>query len=189
MATPGISHNTGGDSRRNALISLGLRSITAGIFLLAAFLLLNRFLTVQSWPTARGVVEFLTIETVGDPEDSRSPGQQARPNVTYRYTVDNQEYTGSTMSAFPWVYRNDDRVVTYLEQHRISLHETVPVHYNPKDPSESILVPDIPWNRLEVILAVVFLVLLPVTIVVTSFVDFLRGGVTRKDDHSRGRFW
>ena len=179
--------------RRNALIRLGLRSITAGFFFLAALLLLSRHTATLSWQTVAGTVDEVAIEAVGDPGDSRAPGERFRPAVSYRYTLNSEssgdrEYTASAIAVYPWIFADRDRVVAYLERHGIRRGARIPVHYNPDDPADAILVRDIPWRRLEVILAFLFLVLLPAAVVFTSILDFIRGS-RRPEDRSRGRFW
>ncbi len=179
--------------RRNALIRLGLRSVTAGFFFLAAFLLMSRHTATLSWQTVVGTVDEVAIAAVGDPGDSRAPGERFRPAVSYRYTVNGgdtsaREYSGSTIAAYPWIFANRDRVVAYLERHGISRGARVPVHYNPDNPAQAVLVREIPWRRLEVIVAFLFLVLLPAAVMATSVIDFVRG-TGRPEDNSRGRFW
>ncbi len=175
--------------RTNALIRLGLRSVTAAFFFLAAGVLLSRFVVTAEWAETTGTVESLRIVSAGGTDDSRSPGERFRPAASYRYTIDGEEHTGARIAVYPWIFRNEERVAEYLERNDISRGRRVPVYYNPDDPSQALLVRDIPWGRVEVLGAILFLVLLPTAVVVTSVVEFVRGGGRRKNDKSRGRFW
>jgi hypothetical protein len=174
---------------RNAWIRLGLRSVTATFFIIGALLLLGRHWTTYNWPSTLGTVERISVEPVGDPEDSRAPGERFRPNVSYTYTVDGNAYTASQVTVFDWVYRTEERARGLLAEAEIRSGERAPVYYDPDDPETAVLVRGVPWHRLEVILGLLFMVALPVAVVFFSTVDLLRGGISRNDDESRGRLW
>ena len=156
---------------------------------MAAVLLLSQHRTTMGWPATLGTVERLVIVPTGDPNDSRAPGERFQPQVTYRYEVDGEYYEAEKISVFDWVYRNEERARLYLERFDIRAGERIPVYFNPETPEEAVIVRDIPWGRLEVILAVVVLIGLPVAVVAFSLFDLVRGGASRRDDQSRGRFW
>ncbi|MFW5695132.1 MAG: DUF3592 domain-containing protein [Alkalispirochaeta sp.] len=174
---------------RVAAIRFTLRSLTAGFFLLAAGLLLSQHLQTLQWPSSLGTVDRVVIAPSSDPDDSRSPGEQFRPEVSYTYEVDGESYTSQRLGVFNWIYRDRRRASAYLERFDIAARNRIPVYYNPDDPEESILIRHIPWRRVEVVLAVLFLVVLPVSVVAVSLVDLIRGGRSRDGDTSRGRFW
>ncbi|MDA3948534.1 MAG: DUF3592 domain-containing protein [Spirochaeta sp.] len=174
---------------RNAWIRLGLRSVTATFFILGALLLLGRHWVTFSWPSTLGTVERVAVTPVGDPEDSRAPGEQFRPSVGYRYTVEGAEYTGNQITVFDWVYRSEARVRDLLADADVRNGGRVPVYYDPDDPETAVLVRSVPWHRLEVILGLLFMVALPIAVVFFSIVDVVRGGASRRDDGSRGRMW
>jgi len=178
-----------GGSRRAALLRFGLRALTAAFFLLAALLLAGQFLRTADWEATLGTVERAAIATAATSGDSQAPGERFQPAVRYRYRVDDQEYEGTAIGVFDWIYPSRDRAAAYLAVHGIEAGTRIPVYYNPEDAAESVLVRDIPWQRLEVILAMLFLVMLPVAVVVFSAVDLVRGGGSRRGDRSRGRFW
>ena len=79
---------------REPIIRFALRSLTSAFFLLAAGLLLYQHLETLQWPSTLGTVERLVIAPSSDPDDSRAPGERFRPEVTYRYDVDGEEFTG-----------------------------------------------------------------------------------------------
>lgn len=175
--------------RRNAVIRLALRSVTATFFLLGAVLLLSRHWTTLDWPATLGTVESVVVAPVGDGGPDDAPGEQFRPAVTYRYEVDGTAYTGRRVAVFDWVYRNRDRTAGYLQRHGIQMNARIPVYYDPEEPERSIVVRELPLRRLEVILGVLLLVVLPVAVIVFSIVDLFRDGGSRRDDRSRGRLW
>jgi hypothetical protein len=174
---------------REAAARFALRSLTAGIFLLAAGLLLFQHIETLSWSSTLGTVDRLVLAPASDPEDSRSPGERFRPQVTYSYEVAGESYTAEQLSVFDWIYRDRRRASQYLSRFDIAQRNRVPVYYNPDDPGEAVLIRHIPWLRLEVVLAILILVILPTAVVAFSFVDLLRGGRSREGDQSRGRFW
>ena len=174
---------------RNAWIRLGLRSVTAAFFILGALLLLGRHWVTFSWPSTLGTVERASVMPVGDPEDSRAPGERFQPRVSYRYTVDDTEYTATRVTVFEWVYRNEQRVRDLFADADIRNNQRIPVYYDPDEPETAVLVRGVPWHRLEVILGLLFMVVLPVAVVFFSVVDVVRGGASRRDDESRGRLW
>ncbi|MEX2443890.1 MAG: DUF3592 domain-containing protein [Alkalispirochaeta sp.] len=174
---------------REAAARFALRSLTAGIFLLAAGLLLSQHIETLQWPSTLGTVERVVLAPASDPDDSRSPGERFRPQVSYTYEVDGKTYTAEHVAVFDWIYRDRRRASEYLQQFDIAARNRVPVYYDPENPEEAILIRHIPWRRLEVMLALLVLVILPVSVVAFSLVDLIRGGRSREGDHSRGRFW
>lgn len=166
-----------------------LRSLTAGFFLLAAGLLLYQHLETRQWPSTLGTVDRLVIAPSSDPDDSRSPGERFRPEVSYSYEVDGEPYSAKQLAVFDWVYRDRERAASYLDRFDIAQRNRVPVYYNPDDPGEALLIRDLPVRRFEVLLAILLLVILPVGVVTFSLIDLLRAGTTQRNDTSRGRFW
>ena len=178
-------------SRRTREVALRftLRSLTAGFFLLAAGLLLSQHLRTLQWPSTLGTVDRLVIAPSSDPEDSRSPGERFRPEVSYSYDVDGESYSADQLAVFDWIYRDRERAASYLNRFDIAQRNRVPVYYNPDDPGEAVLIRHLPWQRVEVLLALLILIILPVGVVAFSFVDLLQTKTGRNDDTSRGRFW
>lgn len=176
---------------RAAAIRFALRSLTAGFFLLAAGLLLFQHLETLQWPSTLGTVERVVVAPSSDPDDSRSPGEQFQPQVSYSYEVEGETYTSEQLSVFKWIYPNRRRATAYLDRFDIDARARVPVYYDPQNPEDAILIRHLPLQRLEVLLALLVLVILPVGVVLFSLVDFLR--VARSGngntDTSRGRFW
>lgn len=175
--------------RRNAIIRLTLRSVTAGFFLLAAALLLNQHWATLEWSVTLGTVTAASTAPVGDPEDSRAPGERFQPRVAYTYSVDGEDYEAETIAVFDWIFSSKQRASSYLSRYGIRQGERIPVYYDPAQPSTSIIIRSIPLRRLEVILGFVLLVLLPIGVVAFSILDVVRGGRSRSDDSSRGRMW
>jgi hypothetical protein len=176
-------------SRRIALFRFALRTLTAAFFVLAAVLLLGRFRSTAEWTSTLGTVESVSIVPSGDPGDSRAPGDQMKISATYAFFAGNSERTGTTIAVFDWIFRNRDRAHRYIERHGIEAGERIPVYYDPEDPSRSVLVREIPWGRLEVLAGLLFLLILPMAVVIFSVIDVVRGGASRREDGSRGRFW
>ncbi len=175
---------------RAAAIRFALRSLTAGFFLLAAGLLLSQHLQTLQWPSTLGTVDRVVIAPSSDPDDSRSPGEQFQPQVSYSYEVDGEMYTSEQLGVFDWIYRNRQRAAAYLDQFDIDARARVPVYYDPQHPEEAILIRHLPWYRVEVLLGVLVLIMLPLGVVLFSLIDLLRvSDRSRGEDTSRGRFW
>jgi hypothetical protein len=175
--------------RGPALLRFALRTLTAAFFFLAAGVLLSQFRVWADRPAALGTVEEVVIRLAGDPDDSRAPGERFQPAVFYRYEVDGTTFEGERIAVFDWIYRNEERARLALAEAGIRRGARIPVYYDPADPSVALLVRSIPWARGEVILALLFLVVLPLAVVLFSLRDLLQGGPSRRDDQSRGRFW
>ncbi len=172
-----------------ALIRFGLRTLTATFFVLSAVLILSRHTETLEWPATLGLIEEFAAVRAGEPGDSRAPGERFRLFALYHYEIDGRLYESTRIAVFDWVYRSAERAGTYGDRFGLGAGERVPVYYNPDDPAEAVLIRHIPWNRAEVLLGVVLLVVLPVCVVLYSLFDVLRGGRSRGDDRSRGRFW
>lgn len=172
-----------------AWIRFGLRTLTATFFVLSAVLILSRHTETLEWPATLGLIEEFAAVRAGDPEDSRAPGERFRLFARYHYEIDGRIYESTRIAVFDWVYRSSARALAYADRFGLGADERVPVYYNPDDPSEAVLIRHLPWNRLEVVIGVLFLVVLPLCVVVYSLFDVLRGGRSRNDDRSRGRFW
>lgn len=185
-SVPSGGRRAGGGARAAAL-RFALRATTAGFFLLGASLILGRFTEARDWPAVLGTVEELIL--VETDTGGMVPGSHYRVRAAYRYEVDGAVYYGSTLAVYDWVYRSEERAHVRLEREGVRVGARVPVYYDPTAPERALLVRGIPWNRLEVILGLLFLGVLPVAVVVFSAIDLLRGGASRRDDRSRGRFW
>jgi hypothetical protein len=171
------------------LVRFALRTITAVILGLAAVLILSRYRQAWSWPATLGRVERVVIARAGDPGDSRAPGERFRPEVRYTYSVGGNEYDSHRIGRFEWIYPTEERARRYLRRHDISDGARVSVYYNPQNPDSSLLVRTIPWRRVEVLLGILVLVVLPVGVVAFSIIDLLRGGESRREDRGRGPFF
>lgn len=174
---------------RAALLRFLLRTITAGFFLTASLLLLSQYTRTADWRSTLGRVEQLAVVPSGDPDDSRAPGERFEIVISYTYEVEGREYNGERVGIHNWIYARRAHALGYLERHDVAAGTRVPVYFSSDDASDSVLVRDIPFRRVEVLLVIALLMLLPAGVIVFSFVDLLRGGRSRGDDTSRGRFW
>lgn|GEM_PF-1207750 len=181
--------SNGGAASRAALLRFVLRATTAGFFLVGAILIGGRLNEGRHWPAVLGTIQELRLEESGAGEDGATPGTQYRIRAGYSYEIDGVSYEGTRLTVYDWVYRNEERAGAWLTSRGLAPGARVPVYYDPEEPERALLVPGIPWNRLEVILGLLLLGVLPVAVVVFSVVDLLRGGASRREDRSRGRFW
>ena len=172
-----------------AWIRFGLRTLTATFFVLSAVLIVSRHTETLEWPATLGLIEEFVALPAGDPDDSRAPGERFRLFARYHYEIDGRLYESARIAVFDWVYRSAERARAYANRFGLDSGERVPVYYNPDNPAEAVLIRHLPWNRVEVLLGVLFLIVLPLSVVVYSFFDVLRGGGSRDGDRSRGRFW
>lgn len=175
---------------RLALIRLALRTVTSAFFVLAGGLLLGRAFEARAWPTVLGTVERIEVVAASPVDEALSaPGQRYRIVSEYRYLVGGSEFRGTTVSWYDWVYPSERAARRFLAEHQLRQGARAEVSYDPGDPSRSLLVRAIPWRRVEVIAVLLLLLILPTAVIGFSVVDVIRGGVSRRDDSSRGRFW
>ncbi len=172
---------------RIAFLRFVLRTTTAAFFVVGAVLLGSRFTEARNWPAVLGTVDELRLVELGG--DEAAPGTRYRIAGSFSYEIDGQLLSSDSISAYDWVFGSEDRATAYLAQNRIALGARLPVYFDPDDPSRALVVRTIPFYRMEVILGFILLVVLPVAVVVWSLVDLIRGGASRRNDSSRGRFW
>lgn len=185
----GDAPGAGGAASRAALLRFALRATTAGLFLIGAILIGGRLDEGRTWPAVLGTIQELRILESGAGDDGATPGTQYRIRAGYTYEIDGTSYQGTRLTVYDWVYRSEGRATAWLEARGLTPGARVPVSYDPDEPERALLVPGIPWGRLEVILGLLVLGVLPVAVVTFSAIDLLRGGASRRDDRSRGRFW
>lgn len=171
------------------MIRLILRSSTAGFFLLAAVMLYARYHLPMQWPSVGGHVEVAGVVPADGGGGDGAPGTRYVPDVLYSYEVEGRQYEARTVAPFRWIYRSRDRAAQALAEAGIVAGAPVAVYYNPGEPAEAVLVRALPWHRWDVRLAFLVLVVLPILVVVYTVRDYLRGGESRREDRSRGRFW
>lgn len=172
----------------STLLRLILRSVTAGFFLLAAVLLYVQYRIPAGWPSVYGRVEEATVVR-DDASGGSGPGERFVPAVVYTYEVAGTRYEAHRVTPFRWVYWSRDRAGSFLDNAGIYRGARIPVYFDPQEPADAVLVRSLPWGKWEVQLMFLVLVVLPLGVVGYSFLDLLRGGVSRRDDTSRGRFW
>lgn len=176
----GDNHGDGsrGPSRRRRLLlyRLFFRTLTATFFLAGALVLLTQYRQAAGWPVVPARVDVATVVPSGDPDDSRVPGERWEPVVRYRYTAGGKEHTSERLTVHRWIYRRRDRAEAVLLAGGVVRGATIQVHVNPADPREAVIVTDIPWRRGEVVLAVLFLVVLPVVVVGWSIRELFHQG-------------
>lgn len=113
---------------------LALLLVAAGtVFVLRSVWQLLTALESRSWPKARGIVMDSKLE---------EGGRKFRAQVSYRFTVDGQEFVGnracfgdSDKTSWSWAARGIAA--------RYHSGQTVTVHYDPAKPSEAVLEPGI----------------------------------------------
>ncbi|HVV88704.1 MAG TPA: DUF3592 domain-containing protein [Kofleriaceae bacterium] len=84
----------------------------------------------RDWPTVPGKI---LERRVGEPMGTR--GRSFLPYVKYTYTVDGKEYTNDQV----YLIRRTGGLHDKMQQLVDGLPDPVPVHYDPKDPSQSFL--------------------------------------------------
>lgn len=178
-----------GQGERAALLRFVLRATTASFFIVGAVLVGGRLAEGVDWPMVLGTIEDVHLRETGAADDGTVPGTPYRIRASYSYEVDGETLSGTRLTVYDWVYRNEGRARAWLDRVGIQAGGRIPVYYDPEAPERALLVPGIPWYRLEVLLGLLLLGVLPVAVVLFSLRDLIRGGASRRDDHSRGRFW
>jgi len=103
--------------------------------------LLSSDSATKNWPTADGVVTSSKLETntvqTKDIAGHLRYRESRVPKVSYRYTVDGRQLEGSKLHREP---RADDQGATVVARYPVG--KAVKVHYDPKDPTSSVLEPE-----------------------------------------------
>lgn len=172
-----------------ALVRLALRTVTAGFFIFSGVLLLARYTEPRTWETVLGTIESVAVVPVPEEEGFSAPGVRFRIEAAYRYPVGGTERSGTRVAMYDWIYPTRRSALAYLDRHGLRAGSRVPVYYDPQNPDNAVILKRIPWRRVEVILVVVLLWVLPTAVIGYSVVDLMRGGASRSTDSSRGRFW
>lgn len=92
---------------------------------------------MENWPIQTGLVVEVAIEE----------GRTFRPEITYRYVVNNVEFTGTSHLGAPGFggkRKRYDVASNLIEQFQAG--DSVDVYYNPDQPSESTLSPSPSWD-------------------------------------------
>lgn len=162
-----------------------MRAVTVAFFVGTGILLLGRMRAADAWDETFAFVDRVAIVRSGDPDDSRAPGERFEIEVTYRYTVDGMEYTGTRLRAFDWIYPEVDGALRDLERLGVVERTSIPVLVNPRDPAEAVIGSDIPWHRFEVIGGAFFLFVLPGAAFAVALVRLLRDlGILPRRPHN-----
>lgn len=92
---------------------------------------------IAGWPVTTGYIVEIAIEE----------GRTFRPECVYRYTIDNEEYTGSSHLGAPGFggkRKRYDVASNLIEQFQPG--DSIDVFYDPDQPSESTLSPSVSWD-------------------------------------------
>lgn len=132
--------------------SLGILMVVAGIaIIMHSTLSLVREVEVSSWPVTTGIVDSVAIE-----------GERAfHVKLSYRYTIEGQEYSTTRHLEAPGFGGKQKRWnVAETTSHLYSPGKEIDVHYNPDDPSESLIHVGITYgNCLQIAFGVVLLII------------------------------
>ncbi|MEI2611155.1 MAG: DUF3592 domain-containing protein [Candidatus Promineifilaceae bacterium] len=94
-------------------------------------------LSTQSWPTTEGRITSAQIY-----EDSDEDGTSYGLNVSYNYTVNDQRYTGTRIELTD--YSSSRNYAEGLAE-KYPVEAVVTVHYDPADPTKSVLETGANW--------------------------------------------
>lgn len=111
----------------------------------------------QAWPTAPGAIVSSSIQEHQQYDaDDQSTSTSYEPVIQYRYTIMGQEYLGSRV-AFGASSFGRSQAEAIVNRYRPN--QAVSVHYDPQEPSESVLETKAAGANIFLIVAVVFLVI------------------------------
>jgi hypothetical protein len=106
----------------------GFLGLLGAISLASGALELEHALATRHWPSTHGVI--IRNEVVGE--------RAYHPNIVYRYLADGRLYVDSTDLDQPsFGGRQSRREVAYKRSVKYRVGDTVIIHYNPRNPSES----------------------------------------------------
>jgi len=105
-------------------------------FVLALIYSYRSYRKIQNWPFVIGQLEYVSIKYIF----KRADGGGAYEDVSYKYEVDGQKFTGTRLS--PILIRGNVRLMLEKQIAKIDYvsEKQVKVFYNPKKPEKSYLV-------------------------------------------------
>lgn len=125
-------------------MSLGMGFSTIGI--VAAILIGSKILKAvasKSWPTVRGQVTSTDLRTVRysghDYDGTADSAQAVVTDFAYDYKVSGESYTGKRVSFSDFVNKTGGALQALQQEFREQAE--VDVHYNPRNPADSVLKP------------------------------------------------
>jgi hypothetical protein len=141
----------------SSLFGLGLTAVLALPFALIGTVLAHRTVwtvittwTMQSWPTAPATLQHVELEAQGS--------NSKRTRATYSYLVDGRSFNGQTVTLYGADNLGSFQQRAYDElQGYFSRRAPYSVHFNPREPGESILMPVVRWEAVS--FSLIFVVL------------------------------
>ena len=97
-----------------------------------------------SWPTVQGEITGSRIDKSTSRDSDGHTDTTYRADVTYRYAVEDAEYTGDTVSFGE--YGSDRRSHADRIVKRYPVGKEVKVHYDPEKPEKAVLEPGVTWS-------------------------------------------
>lgn len=92
----------------------------------------------RRWPQVDGTIVVSDLQRSKDSEG----GFMYRPEVTYRYSIDGKEYTGSRTRYGDWLQLSWSKPAVKTVR-RYAVGTAVAVRYDPRDPEDSVLEPGV----------------------------------------------
>lgn len=120
-----------------------------------------------NWPTAEGEIIASEVTRSSDSEG----GDSYSPEVTYRYTVENQQHESYTIKFGENSYSSRRRAETIAETYPVG--RDVTVYYDPEQPGRSVLEPGVTGGSYIVLGVGVFFVVL--TLIIGPLALLFRG--------------
>lgn len=144
----------------NPLASLffGLLFAVVGYFVAFHFgkPILDNARASTTWPSVEGIIEQSSVSTTH--RSGKNKKTMYAAEITYRYTVEAQEYHCSTV-AFGGNGSSSSSQAAYALTKRYPVGQAVPVYYEPQKPENAVLEPGVTWASYAVYgIGLVFLV-------------------------------
>jgi hypothetical protein len=154
--------------KAGALIASGvactMMAFVAGIMLVIGVLLQRKAAAARGWPTVPGTV----IDSRLIASETARLGTIYRAGVTYRYEVNGQTYTNDLL-AVGAKNHGGNRGPAERDLAKYPVGQQVQVHYNPQEPTQSMLETRVQDGIAFFAVAAILLVLGPILMVVAWF--------------------
>lgn len=122
------------------LLAIGVFFTCFGVY----FIVLGN--EARNWPEAQGTIVSVTIRSytpvAGNQGRTRAQRERLReyyPEITYRWEVDGQSYTGSRYTLGTTHEKYDERTEAVAAALKYRNGAPISVYYDPRDPSEAVL--------------------------------------------------
>lgn len=128
--------------------------IVVGLLIIGLVLGTNRKAknAARNWLTVTGAIISTDIELQSSRGSGRTSSQYLKPKVSYSYQIEGKSYTGDRLDFAARAYLSEEKAKQRIQPYQPGTQATV--HYDPSDPSKSVLEPTASGNGLVIVMGI-----------------------------------